>query len=207
MAEVNYPSNSNKSKMQNQSNPVKVTGDIVIKENKKRKLFKAIFAEHIGEAIENAFWKKLLPKLKNAAVSGIHDAVNAAFNTNVTGGNGTNTNQTNYSGVYTITPGSILDSGNYNPNPSIMNNYPNRNDLRFPSKEDAEATLGKMKAAIADRGYVTVNMLYGWIGRSIDYPWNDYGWINVDSAAIVEDENNPSYYFLRLPKACFIDRE
>lgn len=205
MAEVQYPSNSNKSKEQISTTQKlingKVSGEIQKKQSNRDKFLEAMFAKDISGALKALFWTKLMPRAKGAFLSSLHDAVNSVFNWGGGNGNG----QTNYNNMYNNGyPGQtvIYNGSNYQQITGTANGYPKASDLVFDDPSDAQNVLNHLKSAIEDCGYVTVNMMYGWLGRGIDYTWNNYGWTNVDNAKILQQGEK---YVLKLPKASPID--
>jgi hypothetical protein len=208
MAEVpNFPSNSNKSKQQ-QSLPTpqvtsKVSGGVQMEQNKKDKFMAAMFAKDIIGGLKNLFWQRVVPRTKAAFMTNIHDAVNTIFGWS--GGNGT-PGQVNYSNMYqynTSYPGQAVTANN-NKNYQQITGYPKASDLVFTNQDpemahtEALNTLAFLKAQIEDRGFVSVNTLYGYLGRSIDSVWVNYGWLNVDNASLIQQGNA---WILKLPKA------
>ena len=210
------PSNSHASKQQAQQ-PQKTTkiisgtvsGDVGVKQTTAKKLEKAMFAEDVGGALSDIFWKRILPEGKNAIVRGFHYLLDAFFNMN---GTSVKPGQTNYNAQYiypnSTYPGTYINvSSNQGQNYQQISNsnsgIPNGGDLVFNTPDDAQKILENLRESINETGYVTVNMLYGWLGRALDYTWANYGWVNLDSASIMEENGR---FRLRLPKASPIDK-
>ena len=206
MAEVQYPSNSNKSKEgipPQKSINSSVSGDVQLTKSGKDKMVEAIFAKDIAGSLNTLFWTKALPRAKGAIMSNLHDALNAVFNWGGGNGNG----QTNYNGMYNNSyPGQNVTyyGNNSNSNYQQITGHPRASDLTFSgpnpaiAEADAQNTLQYLRDAIEDCGFVTVNSLYGYLGKSVDSVWANYGWINVDNARIINQGNS---YILKLPKA------
>lgn len=163
----------------------------------KSRLTKAIFADDIKGAVKAVFWKQFLPRMKNAMVGTIHDTVNAVFNTKIGSGytSGLNTYATNYQ--------SISSGGNANYQQITTKKVSLRNDLRFDTEEDAKKVKELMEGEIQECGFVTVGKVYDWLGKPCPSTWYNYGWINIDSARII---NEDGVYRLSVPNASPVDR-
>lgn len=208
MAEVQYPSNSNKSKQPPQSSiKGSVSGDVGVSPSAKQKLVEALFAKDIKAALSEYFWKRFLPSGKTWVLNGVHGAINSIFNW--MGGGPTN-GQTNYNSMSGSYPGQYINNTPGTNYQQIQENrgYPKASDLRFSLEDDAESCLIFLKAQIEDCGLVTVNTLYGYLGRTCEYTWNKYGWTNLNSAKVIDTrDGSPMPYILKLPKASPIDQQ
>lgn len=186
-----------------------VSGDVGVNLSFGKKFRKAMFAEDIKKSLSTTFWERVIPESKAAFMRGLHWLLDAAMNmAGFTNGKGTApTNYQSYwNGYSSNIPANMvnLNSNGYTQILPQNTGLPNKNDLTFQDLDDAKGVLAALRDHISEVGYVTVNSLYGMIGRrDIDYTWADYGWTNLDNAKIVDHNGG---FRLILPKASPIDK-
>ena len=186
-----------------------VSGDVGVNLTFAKKFRKAMFAEDIKKSLSETFWQRVIPEGKAAFMRGLHWLLDAAMN--MAGfTKGTGNAPTNYQGYWNGYSSNIpanmvnLNSNGYTQILPQNTGLPNKNDLTFQNLEDAKEVLAALRDHISEVGYVTVNSLYGMIGRrDIDYTWADYGWTNLDNAKIMDHNGG---FRLVLPKASPIDK-
>lgn len=187
MATVEFPGNSNASKVaaQNRSKKDKVVQGAVTMA--KPSLSKKLVSTFCGSEIPDvkAYFLKdvLIPTLQGAVI----DFFAMMFwKRPITGFRGNN-----FTGV-NVAPRTNYTYGNYStyqpqPNPnnksSILNQTrPDISGFRFATQADAETVLTNMVSAIEQFGKVSVNDLYDFVG--ITAPFSDvyWGWTNLSTA-------------------------
>lgn len=75
-------------------------------------------------------------------------------------------------------------------------------EVRIPSRGEAEEILSRMDEIVATYGMVSVADYYDLAGVSCDYTDNNYGWTSIRSASVVRVRDG---YIIKLPKALPID--
>lgn len=77
-------------------------------------------------------------------------------------------------------------------------------DVAFRYRSDAENALYELKRLIAAQGVASMTDLYKAAGlRSPSYTYNDYGWIDLRDAYVVQTKDGD--YIIKLPRAVPID--
>jgi hypothetical protein len=78
-------------------------------------------------------------------------------------------------------------------------------DLTVASRQDAQSVIMQLRNYIDEYGHVTINDMYGLeeIGLSCPYTYQNFGWYNLDEAAIIK--NPDGSYSFDLPKAVKIE--
>ena len=196
--EPKYPGNSfttssidpNKKKPPTPEKIVKGT----VKTHKKslgQKFMDVIFAEDIGRAIEHVFYDVFIPKAKDI----IADSVDVILFGNL-----------KRSGIQNQARGSYVsysdgrNAARRPPAPTIRGLVDN---IFFDTAEDAHDVLADMRAYVNQYGVVTVGYMYGLLGYPSDQTKENYGWYNIEDAAVVFTNNG---YMLRLPRPILLTR-
>lgn len=75
-------------------------------------------------------------------------------------------------------------------------------EVRIPTRGEAEEILARMDEIVATYGMVSVADYYELAGVSCDYTDNNYGWTSIRSASVVRVRDG---YIIKMPKALPID--
>lgn len=76
-------------------------------------------------------------------------------------------------------------------------------NIFFDNPEDAHEVLDNMRGYLQQFNVVTVGYMYGLLGYPSDQTKENYGWYNIDEAAVVYTNNG---YMLRLPRPIILQR-
>jgi len=169
-------------------------------ESTRKKFEKAMIAEDVNAALTNVLWNRAVPGFKRAFMETLHGTIDAFFNWSATPSNKTPTQYNSfYGGAVNYNRMEQISETSSLSRPSSLREIP------FDLKEDAINTLASMRSVIEETGFVTVNMVCGWLKKSCDYTWNDYGWNNLDTATVTYDQGRQAWV-LHLPKCSPINR-
>lgn len=198
MPDEKYPGNSfisssidpNKKKPPTPEKIIKGT----VKTHKKslgQKFVDTFLAEDIGRAIEHVFYDVFIPKAKDI----ISDSVDMMLFGNPRKGGGSRPIQGSY-----VSYSEGRNAMRRPPAPTIRGLVDN---ITFDNAEDAHDVLADMRAYVSQYGVVTVGYMYGLLGYPSDQTKENYGWYNIEDAAVVF---TPNGYMLRLPRPILLTR-
>lgn len=205
MEPENYPSNSHKSKMQN-NRPAEKNVEKVIsgtahtrKKSASRKLSDIFIKDDIENVGSYVVSDILIPSLKKLIVDVVTDGVNMIFYGETGGPRQKSTaSKVSYQRYY--------DDRNRQPM-QYSNIHRTRTgyeyeDIVLSSRGEAESVLERMNELVDMYGMVTVADMYDLVGVTGQYTDNAYGWTNVRNADIVRIRDG---YVIKLPKVMPID--
>ena len=207
MNDLNYRSNSHKSKEQSSAVPEKkfdkiTSGDIKTqKKSGASKLVETFISEDIHNVKSYVVSDVIVPAFKKLAYDIITDAAAMFFygdegRNKRSGGN--NVAKVSYSNFY-----DQRDSNRFSrDDPRSVSNRLDYEDLVFATRGDAEAVRMLMRDAIDRYGHVTVNDMYDACGKTAPWTADKYGWTNLSTATVV---NTRDGYKIKLPSARPID--
>lgn len=156
-----------------------------------QKFMDVIFAEDIGRAIEHVFYDVFVPKAKDI----ISDSVDMFLF-----GSPRRTGAQNQARGSYVSYSEGRNAVRRPPAPTLRGLVDN---IFFDTAEDAHDVLADMRAYVSQYGVVTVGYMYGLLGYPSDQTKENYGWTNIDDAAIVFTNNG---YLLRLPRPILLAR-
>lgn len=202
MNNMEYPSNSDKSRKQQQEAALTerkkiekvVKGPVTIKKNRMREFTDAFISEDISNVKTHIVSDVLIPTIKNTIADIIIDSVRMIFGV-----------------APSRKPGSTGASSKI----SYSNYYNGNNTNRFEEprtrtgfdydqivldRRDAEEVLSRLDEAIEAYGQASVGDLYDALGVTCDnYMINSYGWTSIVTARIVPVRGGG--FVLDMPKA------
>lgn len=198
MAEVQYPSNSHKSKQeQKQAGGERkklqkiTTGTVKTKKNELRKLSGIFIAEDAKTVKDYLVMDVLVPNIKKVIVDLIQDGISILMYGK------TGTRKANIP-AGRVSYGSCYKPQNERkPQESTRTSY-SYADVTLESRADAEDVIDRLREAINEYGSASVADLYDLIGVTGEFTDNKYGWTNLTNADIQRVRDG---YLLKLPKA------
>jgi hypothetical protein len=206
MNNFDYPSNSYKSKKEEQNNDVPekkrvekvVTGSVKTKKNELRKLTDVFISEDVKNVKEYVFMDVLVPAIKKAIVDIVTDGVNMIFFGGNARSSGSTASKISYNKYYDRRDGDRRNDAH-----RTRSGY-SYDDVSLESRAEAEEVLSRMDELIDTYGEVSVADLYDLVGVTGEYTDNRYGWTNIKNANVVRTRDGR--YLIDLPKALPIDR-
>ena len=209
MNELEYKSNSYKSREENKSNssePEKrvekvVQGKVQTKKNTIHKFTDVFISEDIANVKSYILMDVLVPAIKKA----VSDIVTNGIDMILYGETGRGKNRSSSSKIsYVNYYDRRSDDRRYDePRNSSTRSGLNYDDLKFERRRDAEAVLDQMAEVIEHFGFVTVSDMYDMADVTAPFTGNKYGWTSVRNAEVVSTRDG---YLIKLPKASLIDR-
>lgn len=197
MAEIQYPSNSHKSKQEQKQGGErkkmeKVTTGVVKTKNNELRRFKDVFIAEDAKTVKDHLWMDVLvPNVKKIIVDLIQDGISLlVYGTTSTRKNNTPAGRVSYGSLYKA-------QSERKPQEGLRTSY-SYADVTLESRADAEDVLDRLKEAINEYGSVSVADLYDLIGVTGEFTDNKYGWVNLANADIQRVRDG---YLLKLPKA------
>lgn len=202
MNNMEYPSNSDKSRKQQQEAALTerkkiekvVKGPVTIKKNRMREFTDAFISEDISNVKTHIVSDVLIPTIKNTIADIIIDSVRMIFG---------------------VAPNRKPGSAGASSKISYSNYYNGNNTNRFEEprartgfdydqivldRRDAEEVLSRLDEAIEAYGQASVGDLYDALGVTCDnYMINSYGWTSIVTARIVPVRGGG--FVLDMPKA------
>ena len=207
MSDMNYRSNSHKSKTAQSEVPEKrvekITSGVVTTQKKSgvSKVADVFVSEDINSVKSYVVSDVIIPAVKKLVYDIITDGVDMILygesGRNRRGDNRGGGNKISYSNFYDQRDRNRFSSDD--PRSISRIDY---EDLVFASRGDAENVRIGMIESIERYGYVTIADMYDMAGKTAPYTAQKYGWMNVSSASVVRVRDG---YKLKLPKACHID--
>ena len=197
MAEIQYPSNSHKSKQEQKQGGERkkmekvTTGTVKTKNNELRK-FRDVFIAEDAKTVKDHLWMDVLvPNVKKIIVDLIQDGISLlVYGTTGTRKNNTPAGRVSYGSLYKT-------QNERRPQEGLRTSY-NYADVTLESRADAEDVLDRLREAINEYGSASVADLYDLIGITGEFTDNKYGWVNLANADIQRVRDG---YLLKLPKA------
>lgn len=202
--EVEYKSNSNKSKEQKSVKDIEehkvekvVTGKVITKKKSGlRKFTDEIVSEDARNIKTYIFGEVLIPAIKKA----ISDIITEGIDMLLYGGSGRGGRRR--SSADKVSYRSYYDDGyRRKEEPRTYNSY-DYNDIILDSRGEAEDVLSRMDELIDAYGLVRVADLYDLVGITGNYTDNKYGWTNIRNAQIIRTRDG---YMIKMPRAIPID--
>lgn len=205
MNEINYSSNSNVSKVNNDARvkPEKVvTGEVVV--NKKslgRKIADTFTIEDNHSVVEHLIFDVVVPTTKALVVDLVTQGLERKFyGSGVRGHSGSYLSRgsyTNYTKVAKEARKGITA-------PITQKDKADHrfDSIEFESRGEAELTIDKLTEQIQNYDVATVSDLYSAIGLTSDFPDEGWGWTDLRGANI---RRSGGRYLLNLPKPQPID--
>lgn len=204
MGDINYQSNSHKSKDTQNTLPPKKVEKVVkgaVKTKKKsdiQKLSDIFISEDVHNVKNYIFMDVLVPAIKKA----VSDIVTNGVDMILYGESGRSRRNTPSSNVSYRNYYDRKRDDDRRPGVSRMGNGYSYKDIIVETRAEAEEVLDRMNELIDLYGQVTVADLYDLVGETGPYTNNKYGWINIRNAEPVRVNDG---YLLKLPKALPID--
>ena len=203
MNNMEYPSNSDKSRKQQQETALTdrkkvekvVKGPVKIKKNRMREITDAFISEDISNVKTHIVSDVLIPTIKNTVADIIIDSVRMIFgvapNRKIGGSN--TSSKMSYSNCYNGGSGVSRTE-----EPRTRNGFDY--DQIVLDRRDAEEVLSRLDECIEAYGQATVGDLYDALGVTCDnYMINSYGWTNIVAARVVPVRGGG--FVLDMPKA------
>lgn len=206
MADMNYRSNSHKSKTTQNEVPEKrvekITSGVVTTQKKSgaSKIADVFVSEDISSVKSYVISDVIIPAVKKLVYDIVTDGVDMIlYGESGRGRRGDNrsTSKISYSNFY-----DQRDKNRFSSDDPRSVSRIDYEDLVFQSRGDAENVRIGMIESIERYGYVTIADMYDMAGKTAPYTAQKYGWMNVSSASVVRVRDG---YKLKLPKACHID--
>ncbi len=198
MDNMDYKSNSNKSRQQRDAQPEKkmdkvVTG--VVKSKKKSGLQKFASA-FIPEDVESVKSYIMTDVIIPAVIDAIEDAVHIILRgESGCSGRRNSASKVSYRDYY-------RKENERNTSRRVSNGL-DYDDIVFESRGDAERVLDAMDEALSQYGVVSVGDLYDLADiQTSNYAVNKYGWTNIRSAQVIRVRDG---YLLKMPKCSPLD--
>ena len=203
MSLMEYPSNSDKSKKQQQEAALVekkkiekvVKGPVKIKKNRVRELTDAFISDDIANVKTHIVSDVLIPTIKNTVADIIIDSVQMIFGVspNRKVGGSSTSSKISYSNYYN---GNVTNRTTEEPRARTGFDY----DQIILDRRDAEEVLSRLDETIEAYGQATVGDLYDALGVTCDnYMINSYGWTNIVAARVVPVRGGG--FVLDMPKA------
>lgn len=197
MADIDYPSNSFKSKEAETEEVKKVTtGNVRTKEKSIGKRFAESFIRNDAKSVKDyVIFDVLLPAVKDMFSSAIQTAADMFIygekrnhgNTRTLG----NRAGTNYNTVYRTVNGDNQTRAAGGDRYAVE-------DILFDTRPDADAVLDDLMAEIDRFGMVSAFKYYQFCGLSCDYTLKDWGWYDLQNASVVRTRDGD--YTIKLPR-------
>lgn len=201
MNKINYTSNSNVSKGEDEKKPKPdkvVTGEVVV--NKKslgKKVVETFTIEDNRSVVEHLIFDVVVPTTKALIIDLVTQGLEGKFYGSGVGGR---------TGSYLGRRGAYTNYSKITKEPKRQSSTPitqrDRADHRFDSVEfesrgEAELTIDKLTEQIENYDVATVSDLYSAIGLTSDFTDENWGWTDLRSASI---RRSGGRYLLYLPK-------
>lgn len=197
MAEIQYPSNSHKSKQEQKQGGERkkmekvTTGAVKTKNNELRKFRDVFIAEDAKTVKDHLVMDVLVPNVKKIIVDLIQDGISLlVYGTTSSRKNNTPAGRVSYGSLYKA-------QADRRPQEGLRTSY-SYADVTLESRADAEDVLDRLREAINEYGSASVADLYDLIGVTGEFTDNKYGWVNLANASV---ERVRDGYLLKLPKA------
>lgn len=201
MAEVKLPSNSHRARIEAEKKaeePNKkevqkvVSGKVVRKENKGRKLTDAIISDDVKHVKSYVVFEVLIPAFKKA----ISDIVTNGIDMILYGETGHTKKSGNLRSDY-VSYRSYSDSSRERRYVDSRSDS-DYDDLIFEHRGSAEDVLAHMEDILDEYHQVSIGDMYDLAGVTCDYTYNDYGWTSLRDAEVVRIRDG---YYIKLPRA------
>lgn len=176
--EGSYPSNSDKSKEQKEITPV--TKARVKRESTAKKVVGEIIREDAKSVGETVLWDVIIPTVKNL----ISDTVTRGIESMLYGGDTrpsrSRSGYSDYSG-YSRPKDRRDRSSERRPSRSARHAEPERNEIIFDTRSDANDVIDRMSDLIDQYGQVSLADLNALIGASSNFIDDNWGWTDMGS--------------------------
>lgn len=169
----------------------------------------AFVAKSFKEVMNDVTANTIVPSTKRLIADAINYAVSSAlFGSGTPYKSGSIFSNNSSSGWWNTSKLTTGSSINYWNNPTQANNvnplltspnYPNWNDIRVDSVEDAKKVLEAMSACIDRYGRVTVNDLFDFVDLPGLSTYNNYGWFNMKNASFAPSPDGRYCFVLPNP--------
>ena len=176
--EGSYPSNSDKSKERKEITPV--TKARVKRESTAKKVVGEIIREDAKSVGETVLWDVIIPTVKNL----ISDTVTRGIESMLYGGDTrpsrSRSGYSDYSG-YSRPKDRRDRSSERHPSRSARHAEPDRNEIIFDTRSDANDVIDRMSDLIDQYGQVSLADLNALIGASSNFIDDNWGWTDMGS--------------------------
>lgn len=176
--ESSYPSNSDKSKERKEITPV--TKARVKRESTAKKVVGEIIREDAKSVGETVLWDVIIPTVKNL----ISDTVTRGIESMLYGGDTrpsrSRSGYSDYSG-YSRPKDRRDRSSERRPSRSARHAEPDRNEIIFDTRSDANDVIDRMSDLIDQYGQVSLADLNALIGASSNFIDDNWGWTDMGS--------------------------
>lgn len=176
--EGSYPSNSDKSKERKEITPV--TKARVKRESTAKKVVGEIIREDAKSVGETVLWDVIIPTVKNL----ISDTVTRGIESMLYGGDTrpsrSRSGYSDYSG-YSRPKDRRDRSSERRPSRSARHAEPERNEIIFDTRSDANDVIDRMSDLIDQYGQVSLADLNALIGASSNFIDDNWGWTDMGS--------------------------
>lgn len=176
--EGSYPGNSDRSKERQEIKPVAKAR--VKRESTARKVVGEIIREDARSVGETVLWDVVIPTVKNL----ISDTVTRGIESMLYGGDArpsrSRTSYSDYSG-YSRPKNNRERPSERRPNRSARHAEPERNEIIFDTRSDANDVIDRMSDLIDQYGQVSLADLNALIGASSNFIDDNWGWTDMGS--------------------------
>ena len=197
-----YPSNSNKSRSQDEPKKIEkvVSGPVKTRKKSEFRKFTDVFvSEDINSVKHYIFMDVIVPVVKKAIVDVVSDGVNMLMYGDAGSHSKNNpSSRVSYRSFYDKKNNS--DRERYSAR-STQSGY-NYDDIVLDTRGEAEDVLTRMDELIATYGTVSVADMYDLCGVTPQYTDNKYGWTNIRNASIVRIREG---YVIKMPRPLPLD--
>lgn len=197
-----YPSNSNKSRSQDEPKKIEkvVSGPVKTRKKSEFRKFTDVFvSEDINSVKHYIFMDVIVPVVKKAIVDVVSDGVNMLMYGDTGSHSKSNpSSRVSYRSFYDKKNNS--DRDRYSTR-STQSGY-NYDDIVLDTRGEAEDVLTRMDELIATYGTVSVADMYDLCGVTPQYTDNKYGWTNIRNASIVRIREG---YVIKMPRPLPLD--
>lgn len=172
-----YPTNSDRSKEKKTIEPVAKAR--IKRESTARKVIGEIIREDVHSVGETVLWDVVIPTVKNL----ISDTITRGIESMLYGGDSRPRSKTSYSDYsgYSRSKGTRDRSAEKRERRSARHAEPERNEIIFDSRSDANDVIDRMSDLIDQYGQASLADLNALIGASSNFIDDNWGWTDMGS--------------------------
>lgn len=198
MSDMDYKSNSNKSREQRDAQPEKKMDKVVtgVVKSKKKSGFQKFASAFIPEDVESVKAYIMTDVIIPAVIDAIEDAVHIILR-------GESGRSSRRGSASKVSYRDYYRKENERNTSRRVSNGLDYDDIVFESRGDAERVLDAMDEALSQYGVVSVGDLYDLADiQTSNYAVNKYGWTNIRNAQVIRVRDG---YLLKMPKCSPLD--
>lgn len=210
---LNFPSNTNKSKMENKEDKKEekkidkvVTGDIKIKKKGFFRRFKGSMVSEDANSVGDYVVKDIvIPAVKDVVFDAIRGALEMILWGSTSGRRGRKNipyNSLKDGGTYQYNGMSNSNRKEREPRRSRSDDFFNVSEVMLETRRDAENVLESLRMVLEEYPAVTIADFYDTLGQSAPHTANKYGWKNLNDADIRHCKDG---YYIDFPTPRLID--